>query len=418
MVDAVTRQSTQLQFGVKSIIGNVEIIERKGWGHPDKLADDLAEELSRAYARYTLSNCGVVLHHNFDKLCILGGSSKVLYGAYEMLNPIRVLVNGRATSRFAGKNLDIEDLIDKCCRKFFEDRLPILDVKKDVSIVLNLSKASSPGQVHSSNSNQTRQHWFEPRGVEDLPEHKNLYSNDTSLGTGYAPLSRIENIVMKLSDYLSYRPRENVPNWLGTDVKIMAYFHENNADLTLCIPQISKYVESREEYISNIEWLHEDISIFLAKIDNKLKITLSINARDNLEKDEIYLTATGSSIESGDEGVVGRGNRVNGLITPKRPMNLEGANGKNPVYHVGKVYNILAKNIAHAIYEVTNSPVVVDLISKTGSPLKEPWKILIQLEDSEINQNKIHEIVAEHLNAIPELTNNVIMSSTKELRLC
>jgi len=54
MVDTVTRQSTQLQFGVKSIIGNVEIIERKGWGHPDKLADDLAEELSRAYARYTL----------------------------------------------------------------------------------------------------------------------------------------------------------------------------------------------------------------------------------------------------------------------------------------------------------------------------------------------------------------------------
>lgn len=412
------KQNTLLQLGIKSIIGNVEIIERKGWGHPDKLADDLAEELSRAYSRYTLAECGVVLHHNFDKLCILGGSSKVLYGSYEIINPIRILVNGRATSRFAENDLNIEGLIDKTCREFFEDRLPILDSKKDISIVLNLSKASSPGQVHTSNSDKTRHHWFEPRGVEDLPEHKNLYSNDTSLGTGYAPLSRVENMVMKLSDYLSYRPREDAPNWLGTDVKVMVHAYGDDVDLTLCVPQISKYVKNRTEYISNIDWLHRDILAFLAKIDNKLKIILSINARDNLEKDEIYLTATGSSIESGDEGVVGRGNRVNGLITPKRPMNLEGANGKNPVYHVGKVYNILANHIAYEIYKATNSPVVVDLISKTGNSLKEPWKILIQLEDLEVDQEKVYKIIAEHLDKIPELTNNIITSSTKNLRLC
>lgn len=417
-MSTVRKQNTMLQLGIKSIIGNVEIIERKGWGHPDKLADDLAEELSRSYSRFTLKECGIVLHHNFDKLCILGGSSKVSYGSFEMINPIRILVNGRATTKFAGKDLDIEGLINKGCREFFKDRLPILDSTKDISIVLNLSKASSPGQVYSLNSDKTRHHWFEPRGVEDLPEHKNLYSNDTSLGTGYAPLSRVENMVIKLSDYLSFRPREGAPSWLGTDVKVMAYAYGDNVDLTLCVPQISKYVGSREDYISNIKWLRGNILDFLTKIDSKLKITLNINARDNLEKDEIYLTATGSSIESGDEGVVGRGNRVNGLITPKRPMNLEGANGKNPVYHVGKIYNILASNIAEAIYKATDSPVVVDLISKTGNSLKEPWKILIQLENMEVDQEQVYKIIEEHLNKIPELTNKIIVSSTKNLRLC
>jgi S-adenosylmethionine synthetase len=59
-------------------------------------------------------------------------------------------------------------------------------------------------------------------------------------------------------------------------------------------------------------------------------VRFRINMRDIPAQDELYLTYTGSSIESGDEGVVGRGNRVTGLITPLRPMNIEGAIGKNP----------------------------------------------------------------------------------------
>ncbi|MET7278839.1 methionine adenosyltransferase [Kribbella sp. NPDC005582] len=48
--------------------GTTTIVERKGIGHPDTLADHLAERLSRAYSRYTLDHFGAVLHHNFDKL--------------------------------------------------------------------------------------------------------------------------------------------------------------------------------------------------------------------------------------------------------------------------------------------------------------------------------------------------------------
>ncbi len=406
-----------IQKGISSIIGSVEIIERKGWGHPDKLADDLAEELSRAYARDTLSECGIILHHNFDKLCILGGGSRVSYGKGEMTNPIRVLINGRATNKFAGKNLNVEKLIKKTCLTFFEDRLPLLDLEKDLSITFNLSQASSPGQVYSPDSDKTRQHWFSPRGAEDLPEYKNLYSNDTSIGTGYAPLTLAENLVIEISSYLSYRPRNNAPKWLGTDVKVMAYACENNIDLIICAPQIARHVNSKKEYISNLEWIKTDIQSFLKKHFPKVHINLNINARDNFDKDELYLTAIGSSIESGDEGVVGRGNRINGLITSKRPMNLEGANGKNPVYHVGKVYNILANNIAKDIHTLTGSSAVVDLISKTGNDLADPWKILIQIDKTSIDENKINSIVNKHLEDIPALTIKLINSSTKEIGL-
>ncbi|MEJ8650769.1 methionine adenosyltransferase [Streptomyces sp. MS1.AVA.3] len=46
------------------------IVERKGLGHPDTLADHLAERLSQIYSQYTASRFGAVLHHNFDKLAL------------------------------------------------------------------------------------------------------------------------------------------------------------------------------------------------------------------------------------------------------------------------------------------------------------------------------------------------------------
>lgn len=51
----------------------VDIVERKGLGHPDTLADALAERMSVAYSRHCLGRFGAVLHHNLDKLPWLPG---------------------------------------------------------------------------------------------------------------------------------------------------------------------------------------------------------------------------------------------------------------------------------------------------------------------------------------------------------
>jgi S-adenosylmethionine synthetase len=398
------------------INSHVQIIERKGWGHPDKLADDLAETLSRAYSQHTLKNCGAVLHHNFDKLCLLGGRSEVSYGSSKIVEPIRVLVNGRVSRSFGGKALNVDELITNTCKSFFKKRLPLINCEENIEILLNINLASSPGGVISNNSSP-RHRWFNPSSIEDLPEYTSLYANDTSLGTGYAPKSCAERLMLELTDHLSKFTEKDRPSWLGTDVKIMGYSDNEGVDLTICVPQIARYVESRNDYIENLKWIKQDINNFISKNFPDLKVRYILNARDKLDIDEIYLTALGSSIESGDEGVVGRGNRVNGLITPMRPMNLEGANGKNPVYHVGKVYNVLANGIANELYNMTGRANFVNLISRTGKNLLTPWKTVIQFEGEEQNFEQVCLRVEELCSKIPELTNKIIKSTIEEFPL-
>ena len=387
-----------------------EVIERKGWGHPDKLADDLAEKLSAEYAKYTKEKCGAILHHNFDKLCLLGGCSEVSFGNAKMTKPIRVLVNGRATLYFNKEDLNVESLLRDVCIDFFAQRLPFLDPAKDLSIELNISTASSPGRVFSNSGEEKseRHQWFHPKSMEDLPEKKRLYANDTSIGTGYAPLSVVERFVFELVDFLSDHTRSSFPTWMGTDVKVMAFAYENQIDITACVPQVAKFVRDKEEYLKNMSALRAMCNEFVKERFPEMQVTFTFNARDKVESSELYLTATGSSLESGDEGVVGRGNRVNGLITPMRPMNVEGANGKNPVYHVGKLYNVLAQRIAAHLHQKYKQAVVVNLISRTGGNLLEPWKVIIQMEKEDVVAEDLFKSVEELLPTIPNITQEII----------
>lgn len=103
-----------------------------------------------------------------------------------------------------------------------------------------------------------------------------------------------------------------------------------------------------------------------------------LNTRDNHEARELYLTVTGSSIESGDEGVVGRGNRHNGVISFVRPMSMEGVCGKNPVYHAGKLYNVLAQHVAEHLFAESGCPVTVWLVSQSGRDLVRPAFVGVQ----------------------------------------
>ncbi len=90
-----------------------EFVERKGLGHPDTLSDALAEFLSVNYSNYTIENFGAVLHHNFDKVGLLGGASFVKFGEGYLTKPIRVLINGRASTKFGDTDIPVKDLLVK-----------------------------------------------------------------------------------------------------------------------------------------------------------------------------------------------------------------------------------------------------------------------------------------------------------------
>ncbi len=404
-------QSADGQFALRGgALGRADIglAEVKGPGHPDSLADDLAEALSSAYALHTLARAGAVLHHNFDKVCLLGGASTVSLGSGVVTSPVRVLVNGRASLRFAGRDLGVPALLRSVVRDFFTHRLPGLDAGA-LEVELNLSTASSPGHVDDPRALDTRRHWFEPRSLDDLRERRTLLANDTSLGTGFAPLDPASVFAITAIGALRSRSWE----WLGGDIKAMVLHRGDRLTAVLCLPQLAHAVPDLATYQANLESAAELLHASAQSMG--LSLELSLNTRDRPDALELYLTATGSSLESGDEGVVGRGNRVNGVITPMLPMNMEGFAGKNPVYHVGKLYNVVAVLVAVELHERFGGRFVVHLVSAAGRPLLEPHRVVIDADRTDLPPAGVLEIVRRGLNAIPKITDRIVRSSAREV---
>lgn len=416
MVHIIDNSKTDIQLiKTKFEEERVTFVERKGIGHPDTLADNLAEFLSARYSRFTLDKYGAILHHNFDKLGILGGKSLVKFGGGEMISPIRVLINGRISDKFGDEMIPYENLLRTSTLDFMHNRFGDLIPENMVSIVFNISTASSPGHSEKNeNSGSSRNYWFQPRNLDDLPEINGLFSNDTSIGCGYFPLKRIESYVLKLENDLTLGEFAKKYVWAGTDVKILGSEIDGRVDVTLCVPQISRHVADIEEYKANIKIIKDYLADHSQKNLGK-KINFNLNTRDDYERQELYLTATGSSIESGDEGLVGRGNRVNQLITINSPMSMEGASGKNPVYHIGKLYYIAAHQIAKKVYDkfdrLQNE---VYLVSNSGRALISPWKTVIKIPtNSNVDQSKLESFLAECLSEIPQITNELVSDNSK-----
>jgi S-adenosylmethionine synthetase len=393
-----------------------EFVELKGRGHPDTLSDALAENLSINYSKYTLNRFGAILHHNFDKVGLLGGSSYVAFGRGYLTNPIRVLINGRISRKFADEVIPVQKLLTHWTKVFFKRRLPLVDVDEHLDIHLNLSNQSSPGKTYEKESKKSaRSRWFEPKSFADLPELKRPFANDTSLGVGYAPFSKLERLVLKIEQTLNSDKFKKKFPWMGSDIKILGFRHNDSYFLTICVPQIANFVKSLGEYKNNKIKTRIEIEKILYKFSIK-DYELSINTRDNHSLRELYLTATGSSIESGDEGLAGRGNRINGLISPMRPMSMEGSFGKNPVNHIGKVYYIAAFDIADKIYKELRVPNEVFLASQSGRNLLDPWVVSVALPTNFSDISSVKKLVEKEVKSIPKITDLLLKQKTTLLK--
>ena len=402
---------TIIKSSALSVPKDFEVIEKTGIGHPDTLADGLAEHLSVKYSRYTKNKFGAILHHNFDKVGLLGGASYVTFGRGHLIKPIRVILNGRASTKFGAENIPINKLLIGWTKEYFKNRLYGVNPEKDLIFILELSNQSSPGKTHSDKilKDASRRFWFEPRGLEDLPELKNLFSNDTSLGVGYAPLSRVEKFILELEMFLNSKKTRQKYSWLGTDIKIMCKRVKNDVSITVCIPQIADFVDSIDVYKENLQICRKLLNQLAKKRQINL-VELNINTRDKFDVYELYLTATGTSLESGDEGLVGRGNRITGLISPTNPYSMEGSCGKNPVYHIGKLYYLQAQLIANEIYKKFKVNNQVFLGSQSGRKLEDPWinVVILPKSISKADEEKIKSIVKNKLERVNSLTKQIV----------
>jgi S-adenosylmethionine synthetase len=140
-----------------------------------------------------------------------------------------------------------------------------------------------------------------------------------------------------------------------------------------------------------------------------------VNTADDVAHDAVYLTLTGTSAEMGDDGAVGRGNRVNGVIAPFRSTSLEAACGKNPISHVGKVYNVLALLAAQDIIErvPTVRAVTVHVLSQIGAPLDQPLvaTALVHATNGRLTpsiQADVQSVLDEHLADVSSLRTRIL----------
>jgi S-adenosylmethionine synthetase len=338
----------------------VELVERKGIGHPDSVADGVAESVSRALCRMYLDEFGKILHHNTDETQIVGGASEPKFGGGKVTQPIYILMVGRATTEVNGEKLPYRQVAIDAAKKYVKSIAAHLDVDKQVEFDCKIGSGS-----------------VDLRGVF---EQKAVLSNDTSFGVSFAPYSETERLVLESERFLTTRLKKKLPA-VGEDVKVMGFRHGDTIRLTVAAALVDSEVKDGTEYQSVCDEVQEKLADQATKLTTK-PVHIDVNTADDPELGRYYLTVTGLSMEAGDDGSVGRGNRANGLITPNRPMSLEATAGKNPVNHVGKIYNLLSHLIAQDIVKEAGGnirEVHVRILSQIGKPVDEPQVASIQL---------------------------------------
>ncbi len=383
-----------------------EFVERKGLGHPDYIADAIAEMASLGLSRYYKEHFGVILHHNVDKVLVVGGQAQPKFGGGDVLRPIRIIVAGRATTtveleqegRTVHEIVPVEEVIIDEAKNWIRNNFRFLDPDRHIVIECAIG-CGSVDLVGLFKLGITR---------------RTPLANDTSLGVGFAPLTPTEKIVYEVERYINSREFKQKMPAAGEDVKVMAFRRDRHVILTVACAFISHLVSDKSEYLSLKEELKRRIEDFVAKIAPELEVEVHVNTGDDPEHGIVYMTVTGTSAEHGDDGCTGRGNRVRGLITPMRPMSMEAAAGKNPVSHIGKLYNIVANLIAERVYNEIHDidEVYVYLLSQIGKPISEPLAAHVDLVTTRQITNNIKEeiesIISEELQNITRLTDLII----------
>ena len=365
--------------GVREVpapLRDVEIVERKGIGHPDSVADALAETVSRALCKMYKKEIGTVLHHNTDETQIAAGQAAPKFGGGTIIDPTYILLVGRATTNVMQnkvlKELPCKPTALKAAREYLRKTFPNVDVDADIILDAKLGMGSDD--------------------LTGVYKTSGVLANDTSFGVGYAPYSITDRLVLETEELINGKAFKKVLPETGQDVKVMGSRVGNKITMTIACAMVDRYIPDKTHYRAAIEDMYnrvnENALNIIAKSGQDLDFHLDINTGDNYKNNVYYLTVTGLSQEMGDDGSVGRGNRCNGLITPYRPMSMEATSGKNPITHIGKLYNVMSKLIAEDVAKKVSPEVEVRvrILSQIGKPVSEPLNCNVQLVSAEENK--------------------------------
>jgi len=393
--------NVQLSHWANPDLLEVELAERKGTGHPDYIADSASEEASRKLSLYYLKRYGVILHHNLDKTLVVGGQASPRFKGGEVLHPIYIIVAGRATTEVktehGTESIPVGTIIIESVKEWIRENFRYLDPEKHVVVDYKIGKGSA-----------------DLVGLFEAGKQVPL-SNDTSFGVGFSPYSTLENLVYNTERLLNSKEVKSKIPEIGEDVKVMGLRKGKRIELTVAMAIISQLIEDLNHYLSVKEEAKQKILDLASRLAPDYDVVVHINAGDKIDKGIVYLTVTGTSAEHGDDGMTGRGNRASGLITPMRPMSLEATAGKNPVNHVGKIYNVLANLIAQKVSKEVKGvkSVQVEVLGQIGRPIDDPLiaNVQISTENGQVTNDmkrEIEGITDELLSSVTKLSELIL----------
>ncbi|TKC00707.1 methionine adenosyltransferase [Pedobacter cryophilus] len=374
-------------------ISSFEMVERKGIGHPDTICDCIAEEVSVALSKYYIAQFGSILHHNVDKALLIGGSSQTAYKGGKILAPIEIILAGRASNEVKGKKIPVNEIAEEAAKNWLKKNIRFLDADKNINMITKIRKGSND--------------------LVDLfkrfKEGQIPLANDSSFGVAYYPYSLLQKTVLDIELLLNNKSVKQKFPFIGEDIKVMGVNALTGIYYTIAIAIIDRFIANIDDYQHKITTIKNFISTSF-KIEPQF---IEINTADNYQTESIYLTVSGTSAEAGDDGEVGRGNRINGLITPYRPMSLEAVAGKNPISHIGKIYNHFAFDLSKSIVESHFADEAqVYIVSQIGKPITQPQFLHIKLQNQSANNTQIEKLAKEKLAETPKLWEKLISAET------
>lgn len=263
----------------------VEIVERKGVGHPDSICDGVAEHVSEALAREYLDRVGTVLHYNTDETQLVAGSAAPAFGGGEVTAPIYLLIVGRATREYEGTKIPAESIALRAAREYLTEHVPELSLGTDIIIDVDLGEGSGDLQEVFGDSGRM------------VP-----MANDTSFGVGHAPLTETEQIVRSSEHRLNGEYAATHPE-LGSDIKVMGKREDDSIDVTVAVAMVDSYIDDMEDYRRSVHDVREYVNELAMEYTDR-SVTVHVNTADDYEEGAIYLTTTGTSAEQGDDGSV------------------------------------------------------------------------------------------------------------------
>ncbi len=385
---------------------DIEVVERKGIGHPDSLADIIAEDFSNRYSLFCLEQFGTVLNYWFDKVTLSGGVCDLGFGRCSILKPITIYLFGRVTTKFADHKIPVEAMFKESCFGVFDQIFGDSYPKESINFFFDVNSAI--GADHERT-------YYSPDSIGSLKTYENFTANDTVVCHGYAPYTKTETICIAIENFLNSTSFKNKYNATGWDVKVLIIRENSSYRITICIPFIANKTQSHEFYLNSKNEIKKEISEYLKSsnffsIEDSYEIYLNTKDKDNLA----YLVAFGSAVDKGDYGAVGRGNRYSGVISVNRGTNVEAVNGKNSRNHSGKLYTVLSYAVASFVYEKTGEPCQVIITTDNGRLLNNPTMVVIRFDNKGFTLNKeddlvIKEYIKTIFSEIDKLSSSIIL---------